>query len=305
MSVVGSELRVVADRRKIVYKMLFSHFFVGGGFDGRGPMGKTTACTKPTAEESHNKHWIESCSADDPNHLLPGNMTFGALLWPYLTPYMVFVLISSIPETLLAPQLGQVMKLVLTGGVLLWFRRHYRFGPLSAKHALLALAALPVALLTWIGPFYLLSAVGIIDFDKMGIGADFSGTFFWLRLVNTVFLVAVFEELFVRVHVMGWMYQAGLQRPEKTIISSILDTMDQHPRPLSPPPLSRFSIVGATLVFAAGHHPYEYLSASLYFLFTTWIYRQTRSLWACILIHGLSNLAIALLARYWGMGWLW
>ncbi len=50
---------------------------------------------------------------------------------------------------------------------------------------------------------------------------------------------------------------------------------------------------------------HEYLSAVLYFLFTTWIFKKTGSLWVCILIHGLTNLGIAFLVRYGGMEWLW
>ncbi len=267
-------------------------------------MEKRTAILKSTAK-LNDERGLQFKTDRSSCQLLPGSISFEALLWPYLTPYMVFVLVSSIPDTLLAPHWGQAMKLVLTGGVLLWFRRHYRFGVIQPYHILIALAALPVAVLFWVGPIRLLSASGIIDIGAIGSGTDFSEGYFYLRLVNTVVLVAVFEELFVRVHVMGWLYQAGLQRPGKSSLSSILDTLDQHPRTLSLPPLSLFSVVGATLVFAAGHHPHEYLSAVLYFLFTTWVYRQTRSLWVCILIHGLSNLTIALLVRYGGMGWLW
>jgi membrane protease YdiL (CAAX protease family) len=88
-------------------------------------------------------------------------------------------------------------------------------------------------------------------------------------------------------------------------VGSILDTLEQHPAVLATLPLSTFAVVGATLIFTAGHQAYEYLSAVLYFLFTTWLYKKTGSLWACILIHGLTNLAIALMVRYAGMGWLW
>ena len=75
--------------------------------------------------------------------------------------------------------------------------------------------------------------------------------------------------------------------------------------PLDRAPLSPFSAIGTALVFAAGHLPVEYLSAVLYFLFTTWLYHKSGSLWVCIIIHGLTNLALAMLARFGGMGWLW
>jgi membrane protease YdiL (CAAX protease family) len=120
-----------------------------------------------------------------------------------------------------------------------------------------------------------------------------------------VVLVALFEELFTRVYLLGWFYQAGLQRREKGAVDALLSALDQTPQHFGRLPVSAFSVILATLVFAGGHQPHEYLSAVLYFILTTWLYHRTGSLWACILVHGLTNLVIALLARYGGMGFLW
>jgi membrane protease YdiL (CAAX protease family) len=239
------------------------------------------------------------------HQVLPEDKRFQTLLLFYLSPYLVYVSLSSIPEPVLSADMVQGLKLLATGAVLLWFGRHYRFGPLRPMHALIALMALPVALLCWVGPFYLLTATGFINVMAVGDQSGFSFLYFWLRLVNSVVLVAIFEELFMRVYVMGWLFQAGSQRREKGLVGAILDTLEQHPVSMPVLPVSIFSVVGTTLVFAAGHQTYEYLSAILYFLFTTWLYKKTGSLWACILIHGLTNLAIALMVRYAGMGWLW
>jgi membrane protease YdiL (CAAX protease family) len=237
--------------------------------------------------------------------LLADNRSFQDLLWPYLTPYLVYVAISSIPDSLLPAEITQAFKLAATAGVLIWFLKHYRFGPLKPVHGIIALLALPVALLCWIGPFYLLTASGLSDVASAGAGEAFSTPYFYLRVFNSAVLVAVFEELFMRVYVMGWLHQAELQRREKGMAASILDTLDQRSQPLNALPLSSFAVIGTTLVFAAGHQVHEYLSAILYFLFTTWLYKKSGSLWVCILIHGLTNLVIALLVRYTGMGWLW
>ena len=94
---------------------------------------------------------------------------------------------------------------------------------------------------------------------------SFSALYFYLKLVNAVILVAIFEELFIRVYVMGWLHQAGLQRQDKGLLGSIVDTLEQHPDSLKTSPLSTFSVVGTAIVFAAGHQTYEYLSAVLYF----------------------------------------
>ncbi len=224
---------------------------------------------------------------------------------PFLAPYFVYVAISSIPAAVVPADAGQVVKLVATALTLLWYRKFYRFGHLKLSNGFVALMALPAALVCWIAPFYLLSTAGIIDLNRMGAYGTISSLYFGTRMVNSVILVAIFEELFIRVYVMSLFYQAGREQQENGMIGSILDTLDCKPLQECTLPLSLFSVVGATLVFTAGHHPYEYLSAILYFLFTTWIYKKTKSLWVCIIIHGLTNLAIGLLVGFGGMAWLW
>lgn len=237
--------------------------------------------------------------------MLSRDRSFYGLLWPYFAPYLIFVAISSLPDTMVPAEMPHAIKLMATGGALFYFRKTYRFGPLSPMHGLIALLALPVALAAWIGPFYGLKMLGITDVITAVDRPSITLLGFWLRVINSAVLVAVFEELFMRVYVMRWFYQAGPQRPAKGLIGSIADTLDQHPAPLACLPLSTFSVIGATIVFTAGHRTHEYLSAVLYFLFTTWLYKKSGSLWVCILIHGLTNLAIALLAKYGGMAWLW
>jgi membrane protease YdiL (CAAX protease family) len=244
-------------------------------------------------------------STETITQLLPEDRNFNDLLLPYLAPYLIYVVLSSIPEAMMSSEMSQSIKLAATCAALLYYRKTYRFGSLRPLHGFIALLALPVALLSWIAPFYLLTALGITDVMSAGAENTVSMLSFYLRLVNSVFLVAVFEELFMRVYVMGWLYQAGPQRQAKGLIGSIVDTLDQHPALYASLPLSTFSVVGTTIVFTAGHRAHEYLSAVLYFLFTTWLYKKSGSLWVCIIIHGLTNLAIALLVKYGGMGWLW
>ncbi len=240
-----------------------------------------------------------------PTQLLPGDRTFHSLLTPYLAPYLVYVALSSIPASIVNPAFAQAVKLPATAALLLWFRRKYRFGPFRIFHAVAALVALPLALAAWIGPFYLLDALGVAAIPEPSVNVYSANAYFYLRLFNSTILVAFFEELFTRVYMMGWLYQADRQRHEKGTLTSILDTLDQHPAPLATLPLSAFSVIGTTIVFTAGHSPREYLSAVCYFLFTTWLYRKTNSLWLCIIIHALVNLIIALLVGCARLTWLW
>lgn len=236
---------------------------------------------------------------------LPHDHSFKALMPAFLGPYLIFVAIASIPSSWLPAEIGQVAKFVFTAGALLWFRRRYRLGSFNGSVVLAALAYLPFALLVWIGPLYLLAAIGIVDLSTLGSGAASSPIYFWLRIFNSVVLVALFEELFTRAYLLGWFHQAGRQRSEKGIVDALLETLDETPEMTTRLPISAFSVILATLVFAGGHHPHEYLSAVLYFALTTWLYHRSGSLWACILVHAFTNLLIAFLARYGGMGFLW
>ncbi|MGA6927116.1 MAG: CPBP family intramembrane glutamic endopeptidase [Desulfosarcina sp.] len=238
-------------------------------------------------------------------NLLPQDRTFYDLMWPYVIPYLIYVALSSMPESLVSAELGQIARLPATAAAMIYFGKVYRFGPLKPIHGVVSIVALPLALLSWIGPFYLLDSIGLTDVIVEDGGKKVSYLFFCLKIVNTVVLVAIFEELFMRVYVLGWFYQAGSQRHEKGLLASIVATLDQVPAALDRLPLSVFSVVGATIVFSAGHHAYEYLSAVCYFLFTTWLYHKSRSLWVCIFVHGLTNLSLVLLAVYGEMGWLW
>lgn len=235
----------------------------------------------------------------------PTHATFQQLLIPYLGPYFIYVALSSLPDGFIAPGLSQLLKLVATVLLMGIYFRTYRFGRLTAGNVMVSLLAFPVALVAWLGMLLLIKWMGVADGSENTAARVTSDLYFWVRLFNSVVLVAVFEELLMRVYVMQWLFQADGQREKKGILSALLDTLELHPIRLTALPLSRFSVIGATLVFTAGHHLHEYPAAIAYFLFTTWLYKKTGSLWVCILVHGLTNLAIGLLVRYAGMGWLW
>ena len=236
---------------------------------------------------------------------LPHDRSFKALMPAFLGPYFIFVAIASIPSSWLPAEIGQVAKCVFTAGALLYFRRWYRLGAFNAPIVLAAVACLPFALLVWIVPLYLLASIGLVDLNTLGSGVASGQIYFWLRIFNSVVLVALFEELFTRAYLLGWFHQAGRQRREKGVIDALVDTFDETPEMITRLPISAFSVILATLVFAGGHQPHEYLSAVLYFALTTWLYHRSGSLWVCILVHAFTNLTIAFLARYGGMGFLW
>ena len=240
-----------------------------------------------------------------PDDLLNPEKSYLQLVLAYLGPYFVYVALSSLPDGFLNPEQAQLLKLVATAVVMGIYWPSYRFGRLTSGQVANSLLAFPLALLAWLAPLGLMQWFGFIDTPPKTGAAAISDLSFWLRLFNSVILVAMFEELLMRVFMLRWFHQAGRQREEKGMLNALVDTLEQHPEPPSSLPLSTFSVIGATMVFTAGHRVHEYPAAIAYFLFTTWVYRRTGSLWVCILVHSLTNLAIAMLVRGWGLTWLW
>jgi membrane protease YdiL (CAAX protease family) len=239
----------------------------------------------------------------EPYSRLSASRTFAQQAWPFLAPYALYVGLTSLLPVSLGPVWPQAVKMGAVALALGLFRRSYRLGVPRPGHLLAALAATPLALALWVGPVYALRAAGIGG--TLAVAGIDSTTYFVLRLVNSVVLVALFEELLLRVYLTEWTYQAGANRKGWHLLDALLSTLDANPSRLSRLPLSLTSVLLTTAFFAMGHAPVEYPSSILYFLFTTWLYAKTGSLWACILVHALTNLAIAGLVRFGGLTFLW
>jgi len=234
---------------------------------------------------------------------LPTNKTFGWLLLPFFGPYFIYTLLASLfphPET--HATLLQGLKLACTGIALVLAWKYYRFGAFRMRDVGVALVATPIATLLWVGPLAMEHVWrGLPLFSSCSV----SSSTFTLHLINSVLLVALFEELSMRVYAMEWAFHANATRRERGFLTSLISSLDEKPTADGGLPLNWVSFLFATLLFTVGHTCAEYPSAILYFGWTLWIYRRTRSLWACILIHAWTNLSIALLVRLGGMTFLW
>ncbi len=199
------------------------------------------------------------------------------------------------------------MKFVTVAGALVYYRANYTFGRFQTQDVLIAILCTPFLLAVWVYPLYFFLSNGIGAIPSAGL-AELNKPiiYFGLRLVNSVILVAVFEELLCRVYFLQYLFDAGNCRDTDISFSDrLFSPADKKPEPLQQLPLSYFSVIGVTLFFTFGHDLPSYLSAILYFSVTNFIYWKTRSLWICILIHSFTNLGVALLVRYRDMQWLW
>ncbi len=233
-------------------------------------------------------------------NLLPAEKSFEQLLLPYFAPYFLYTFLTTFWPELMDMESSQATKLVLVSLAMLYFAKHYRLPAIELKVVGVALLATPVALGLWLAPLYL-----FVDTTPGAIDKPLTDTYFYLRLFNSVVLVAIFEELLTRVYLVEWFYAAGQSIKEKGPFAALMDTLDEHPKVRDTLPLSALSVGLATLIFTLGHAKVEYLSAVLYFGFTFWIYHLTRSIWSCILVHALTNLAIAFMVKELGMYFLW
>jgi membrane protease YdiL (CAAX protease family) len=134
--------------------------------------------------------------------------------------------------------------------------------------------------------------------------ADPGRAYAMMRTLNSVLLVPLFEELFCRAYVGELL--GGMSAGPGGFSARLGLRMDEHPVALAEPPLNRRAVLGSTLIFVLGHPVAAWPAAVAYFALTTFVYRKTRSFRACVLVHALVNLGIAVLAlAVPGMRFLW
>jgi hypothetical protein len=230
--------------------------------------------------------------------LLPRDRSFGQSLAPFLLPYAAYVGLGALPASLLAPEASGPLRFLAVAALLFAFRKRYRFGPpLTARQVWMSLLGALAALALWILSLRFCLALSWWHARLAVAEAAPLATGYWVgRAVNSALLVPVFEELFCRAWLME-LFQ-GLPRGPGGFSARLGARLDDHPGPLAAPPLSAASVLGATLLFSLGHEAAAWLPAALYFLFTTWLYRKTASFRVCIAVHGLVNLALAVLVAW-------
>jgi len=230
--------------------------------------------------------------------LLPMDKTFGQLLVPFALPYFTYVALGALPPRFIPAEVAGSLRLVLVAALLWIFRRQYRLGPpLTPRLLFIAVGAGLAATAIWILALRFSLALPFWRDHLDEAPASGSTRFPWsLRAAGSVLLVPLFEELFCRAYLGEYFHQV----PEGagSFTSRLAQRWDHYPEPPPTPPLSALSIFGCTAVFTLGHDLSSWVAASLYFLFTTWIYARTRSFGVCMIIHAIANLSIALLVLW-------
>jgi len=211
--------------------------------------------------------------------LLPRDRTFSRLLPAFALPYFAYVALAAVPQA----EIRATLQLLAVGTLLLFFRRDYRFGSaLTARAIPWILAGTVFACALWVVSLRLCLELPWWR-QRPAAAPEFSALYLALRGLNSALLVPVFEELLCRVYI-----------PE--FLSAGWDALGRKPQALSAPPVRLAALAGATIFFASGHAGPAFLPATVYFLFTSWVYARTRSFRTVMAIHALVNLVIAVLA---------
>lgn len=196
---------------------------------------------------------------------------------PYIIPYAIFIgfsLIGSQIEN--GVYFIYPIKTAAVAIVLFIYRKDYieLYQGIAIKSIFIALVVGAVVFITWILPEGLYPTLGESQFDPF-IFSNKSWIIFliFFRLIGAVLVVPIFEELFWRSFLIRWI-------------------IDQDFKKI---PIGRFawlSFILVTVFFGLEHHRWLVgLAAGA--IYNGLLYKQ-KNLWACIIAHAVTNLALGI-----------
>jgi len=222
-----------------------------------------------------------------------------AVLFPYVAPYFAYVLVVSIPATLLPKPATYALAIAASGAALAYGWRWYLplRGPGSPIVSVLVgviAGVIGTALWVWIkAPFY-----------EAG-GEPWTAGAFWGRVAASSTVVPVFEELLFR----GLVLLGAVQWDEARRAGSKDALGDAlHDRSVLDLPAGAWTpaaIAVSTIAFAAGHAPGEWPAATAYGLLMAGLWIARRDLLSCVVAHATTNLTLALWVQKTGQWILW
>jgi CAAX prenyl protease-like protein len=216
--------------------------------------------------------------------------------WPYVLPYIAFLLMSEIGARM--PDAMDPVVLILKPGITLslivWFWKQGAYpecrgegteiGLLGGLQDILVGLALTAV---WVAPFLLFPSLRPEpggEFDPAMAGEALVGVILGARLFGYALVTPIFEELFIRSFVMR----------TADVWNTEFDFRDQ--------PIARYtqrSMIVTVVVFTLGHVPWEWwVCVPWIVLSNLWFFHRKR-LRAIMLVHAVTNGALLALA-IWG-----
>ena len=179
------------------------------------------------------------------------------------------------------------LQTIVCAAVLIIFWREYDFGKLSPWP--LGLAAGLLALAIWISPQWLFGATPRTEgFNPTTFGA--TGALFFMtvaaRFARLVIIVPLLEEIFWRGFLMRYLIKEDFTAVRFGSYTAL-------------------SFFGVAVLFMLGHNPPDYAAAFLTGLIYNGVAIKTKSLWACVLAHAVTNLGLGIYIMATGQWGFW
>lgn len=208
---------------------------------------------------------------------------------PYVIPFALFLLLTEAGS--LFPEKAYIfytLKTLFVGGLLFYWRRHFRELKLRASWGELLLATLIGLLLVypWVAFDHFLPKLGESIFDPFAFGLGQVSAWFiaGIRLLGAILVVPLMEELFWRSFLMRYLIDKRFQR---------VPLGTYHP----------FAFWVVALLFGLEHFRFipGILTGLIYGFLVCW----TKSLWPAILAHTATNLGLGIYVLLSGQWQFW
>lgn len=216
--------------------------------------------------------------------------------WARVTPFLLFMALLAVrgqippDSSVFDARWVYGLSVLVVGGSIAYFWREYaelaRGTGLKLQQAVLSIVVGLVVFKLWIvltEPWMMLGEA-TASFRPVGADGQLQWGLIVVRWIGAALLVPVMEELFWRSFLMRWVDNQDFEK-------------------VAPNEVSLRAIVISTLVFMLAHT--QWLGAIVAGLAYAWLYRYTRSLWAPILAHAVTNGVLGIWVVVYGNWQFW
>lgn len=222
------------------------------------------------------------------------------LLLPYCVPYFAYVGIALLSQDRIAVEIHYALKIIIVPLLLCWAWKWYIpiTGPRKISGSIIYGIVFGIT-------GFVIWCLLMAPFTEL-TETPWSTYGFVLRIFSAVLIVPVFEELFIRGYIFRVAFQWDLNRKNKTMMSALHETLDNHHiNSVRPGAWNLMAIGISTIAFTAGHLPAEWLAAAAYNILMCLLWIMRKDLLSCMVAHGTTNLILALYVYYTGHWGLW
>lgn len=222
------------------------------------------------------------------------------LILPYAAPFLGYVFIASALGDLLSTEVNYSLRIVVSTALLVWAWKWYM--PISGPKSIYFSTGVGVVVgvlgaVVWIAL--------LAPFADTSVNEPWSAGAFVLRLLAASLLVPVFEEILMRGFIfrLAWQWWEAKKQKESEPLQVALD--DKSVNDVPGGAWSWVAVLVSSLVFASGHHFYEWPAAIAFGVLMAMLWIICRDLLSCIIAHGITNLALAVFVLQSNRWYLW